>query len=130
MNQFPKKEKLCSQKEISSLFSEGKRFLVYPFSVSYRLIPYSINPIIKVLIISGKKYHKRAVARNRIKRLIREAYRLNKTEISNFCAENKYELHISISYIDKKTPDFKTVNSNINIILDRLITNLNNSNNK
>ncbi len=130
MNQFPKKEKLCSQKEISSLFYEGKRFLVYPFSVSYRLIPNSINPIIKVLIISGKKYHKRAVARNRIKRLIREAYRLNKTEISNFCAENKYELHISISYIDKKTPDYKTVNSNINIILDRLITNLNNSNNK
>lgn len=130
MNQFPKKEKLCSQKEISSLFSEGKRFLVYPFSVSYRLIPNSINPIIKVLIISGKKYHKRAVARNRIKRLIREAYRVNKTEISNFCAENKHELHISISYIDKKTPDYKTVNSNINIILDRLITNLNNSNNK
>lgn len=124
MYEFPKNEKLCSKIEISELFNNSKGFLNYPFSIRYRLIKNTSNPIVKVLITSPKKYNKTAIRRNRIKRLIRESYRLNKEEILNYSRVNKLELHIFISYIDKELPNYKFVSNTINIILDRIINDL------
>ena len=74
---FGRKEKLKSRKQIDELFLQGKSFSVYPLRVTYRFIS-SDTPGVQVGVTAGKKYFKRAVDRNRMKRLMREAYRLQK----------------------------------------------------
>ncbi|HEX8328537.1 MAG TPA: ribonuclease P protein component [Hymenobacter sp.] len=76
---FPKEEHLCRKKLIEELFGkQGSSFGVYPLRVVWvkTEAPTAAPP--QVLISVSKRTFKRAVDRNRIKRLIREAYRLNK----------------------------------------------------
>ena len=76
---FPKEEHLCRKKLIDELFGkQGSSFGVYPLRIVWikSAAPTTAPP--QVLISVSKRTFKRAVDRNRIKRLIREAYRLNK----------------------------------------------------
>ena len=76
---FPKEEHLCRKKLIEELFGkQGSSFGVYPLRLVWvaSAAPTAVPP--QVLISVSKRTFKRAVDRNRIKRLIREAYRLNK----------------------------------------------------
>lgn len=76
---FPKEEHLCRKKLIEELFSkQSSSFGVYPLRIVWikAAAPTSAPP--QVLISVSKRTFKRAVDRNRLKRLIREAYRLNK----------------------------------------------------
>ena len=76
---FKKGEKLCGVKTISDLFSGGKPINLPPLRVIYRVMPEdpSLEPV-RVLISVPKRYFRKAVDRNLIKRRIREAYRKNK----------------------------------------------------
>jgi ribonuclease P protein component len=78
-NTFRKLERISAQREIDLLFSEGASFTAYPLRVIYlRKQPFS-GVRSAILISVPKKRLKRAVHRNRIKRLVRESYRLNKS---------------------------------------------------
>jgi len=76
---FTKGEKLCGVKTISELFSEGRPLNLPPHKIIYRVTPEdpSLEPV-RVLISVPKRYFRKAVDRNLIKRRIREAYRQNK----------------------------------------------------
>jgi ribonuclease P protein component len=80
---FPKSEKLVSKKAIDLLFKEGNHYFKFPFKVIYDTAATSSTLIHspKILISVSKKYFKHAHDRNRLKRLIREAYRLQKPAI-------------------------------------------------
>ena len=75
-----KSERLCSKRLTELLFSGGSRSLsAYPLRVVYRPMPEGEEKDCAVILVSVSKRHfKRAVLRNRVKRQIREAYRLNK----------------------------------------------------
>ncbi len=80
---LPKEERLYLRKDIGELFSGGKVLFTPPFKCVYRVIdaPQAVSErgiVIRFMVSVGKRYHKRAVRRNRVKRLIREAFRLNK----------------------------------------------------
>ncbi|MBD2768710.1 ribonuclease P protein component [Hymenobacter sp. BT664] len=76
---FPKEEHLCRKKLIEELFSkQGSSFGVYPLRIVWVASPAPTAAPPQVLISVSKRTFKRAVDRNRLKRLIREAYRLNK----------------------------------------------------
>ena len=80
---FPKEEHLCRKKLIEDLFSkQSSSFGVYPLRIVWikAAAPTSAPP--QVLISVSKRTFKRAVDRNRLKRLIREAYRLNKYRLT------------------------------------------------
>ncbi len=80
MTTFSKSERISSQKEIDLLFEQGTSFLVYPLRIVLLSIPKPLDTAVPVSILVSvpKRKFKRAVHRNRIKRLIREAYRTNK----------------------------------------------------
>jgi len=76
---FTKGEKLCGVRAINDLFSGGRPLNLPPLKIIYRVIPEdpSLTPV-RVLISVPKRYFRKAVDRNLIKRRIREAYRQNK----------------------------------------------------
>ncbi len=76
---YPKEEKLKSKKIIDALFIEGRSVKSFPLRLVFKK---TILPIDTITIQAGvsvsKRNFKRAVSRNRIKRLMRESYRLHK----------------------------------------------------
>ncbi|MFT6210082.1 MAG: ribonuclease P protein component [Bacteroidia bacterium] len=116
---FGKKEKLCSKLAIDALFKSGKSFKEYPIRVLYMPLEES-DTTAKLLITVPKKRFKKAVSRNKIKRLIRETYRLNKPEIiENFQAQGKY-FALAFVYIGNNTPLYGDLNETMKRILAKL----------
>jgi len=77
--------------------------------------------------VSAKNF-KRAVDRNRIKRLTREAYRLQKKQLHDTLKQKKVQLNIFFIYTSKELPLFDLVKEKVNVILNKLIKMLNESN--
>lgn len=102
---FSKKDKLKSKTDIDLLFSKGSSVKKYPIRIIYYLEE-SDQTIKKVGVSVSKRHFKKAVDRNRIKRLLREAYRLNQQLIP--CPENK-KLILMILYQNHKKPNFHLV---------------------
>lgn len=75
---FNKQEKLKSKKLIQQLFTNGNQITVFPLRLMYLEIEHNSNYPIQTGVTVSKKKFARAVDRNRIKRLMRETYRLNK----------------------------------------------------
>jgi ribonuclease P protein component len=88
-NSFGKVERIKSKKVISALFDrnspDNNSFLVYPFKVifSSETIDPSASFLPQVLISVSKRKFKNATDRNKIKRLTKEAYRLNKLSLQS-----------------------------------------------
>jgi ribonuclease P protein component len=116
---FPKSERLNSKIKIDRLFTDGKAFLVYPLRTVYFIS--SENPSgVEVLISVPKKKFKKAVHRNRIKRLIREAYRLNKNELCNVVISGNLQMQVAFVYVADKELNFHELNDKMKQILDQL----------
>jgi ribonuclease P protein component len=80
---FRKEEKLSKEIWIQELFNRGSSFHLYPFRILFLPHPDQQSNANQILISVSKRNFKRAVDRNTIKRRIREAYRLNKHQISD-----------------------------------------------
>lgn len=102
MYTFGKQERLCSKKAIDALFQSGQRLMVFPFSVHWMLCPAGELPDgvpTLVLIATSKKKFKHAVDRNRVKRLTRECYRLQKEGLYSFLRGKDVALLLAVNYI-------------------------------
>jgi len=119
MNQnYPTIEKLKSKKLLDALFSSGKKINGFPIKLVYKPLDFEDDCLIKVGVSVPKRNFKKAVDRNRIKRLMREAYRLNKHIIHN---ENSKKYVCMFLYIGKEKPSFEELNTKINKLLVKFI---------
>ena len=115
---FSKKEKLKSQKLIEHLFSQGKTVVAYPLRLVYIETTFGDDVRAKVGVSVSKRHFKHAVNRNRIKRLMREGYRLNKGDYFN---NSSTQYALMILYIGKDGTDFETINSKMRLLFDKFI---------
>lgn len=115
---YQKKERLKNQKLIEKLFLEGKSISVFPLRMIYIQFDFEDKSKLKTGVSVSKRNFKKAVDRNRIKRLLREAYRLNKPEYFNNITTS-YAL--MILYIGKDATDFDTVNSKLKLLFSTFI---------
>jgi len=114
---FPRSQRLKSNKAIGRLFDRNSKdcftVLVYPYrAVVYREALTS-EGFPEVLVSVPKRNFKKAVSRNRIKRLTREAYRLQKIVFP--C-----KMYIAFLFVGKELPEFGQVKRALGTILDKL----------
>jgi len=114
---FSKKQKLKGQKLIDKLFAEGGSVSAFPL----RLVYLHTGKSNQVGVSVSKKNFKNAVDRNRIKRLLREAYRCNKKMLID---NNLSGYAFMILYLGKDIPDYKLVNSKTKTLLAKFLDSL------
>jgi len=106
---FSKQERLCSETRITELFQNGESFMSYPVRVVFLASKAVEKPRIQVLMSVPKKKLKHAVDRNRVKRLLREAYRLNKHPLWAQVVESGFSLEIAFIWIPSEVLDYAKV---------------------
>jgi ribonuclease P protein component len=120
---LPKKQKLKSRKDIDALFAGGKGFSVFPVRVTYLLLEGEAGA--QMGVGASKRNFKKAVERNRIKRLLREAYRLQKGALLEVVEQKNKKLIVFFTYTDKILPTFAIVKEAVAKGLARLEQKLN-----
>jgi len=117
-SKFPKKEKLKSESLIREIFEEGKSISSYPLKLIYLEIKVPVKTKIQCGVTVPKRNFKSAVKRNRIKRLLRESYRLNKEQIFNNIEGSFAFLFL---YLGKEMPQYEEVEINMRVILQKFL---------
>lgn len=123
-NGLGKQERVHLKEEINALFGGKKGFVSYPIRVVYALVP-SESSGVKILVSVPKRLHKRAVARNRIKRLYRESYRTNKHALQEVVREvQKGSLLVGFVYLSEEVCTYSQALKSTQAALDKLIKRL------
>jgi ribonuclease P protein component len=121
---FSKSQHLCGETTISQLFREGKAFLVFPLRVVYRVekrVEGDKRATVRVLTSVPKKQFKHAVDRNRFKRLIREAYRLQQHELNVALEAKGLVMDVAFTAVHNQLPEFDFLKGRMAKILLKLV---------
>ncbi len=113
-NTYPKSEKLKSQKSIELLFASGKKIYKFPFTLIF-IHENHTDSLVKFGVSVSKRNFKKAVERNRIKRLMRECYRLNKALLY---PKINSSTSIMIIYNHKEIMTFKEMEKRYKMLID------------
>ncbi len=122
---FTKKERLCSKKLTEKLFKKSQAFFEYPFKVVYFITDstesLASDAPAQVLFTASKRNLKKAVARNRAKRIMREAFRKNKTVLYENLEKAAKKIVVGFIYNAPQTPEYQRTEQKIIFIINRLI---------
>ncbi len=117
---FKKGEKLKSSQLIDLLFTQGKRLSVYPILLTYLQTEHPSDYRIQAGFSVPKKRFKKAVDRNRIKRQLREAYRLEKNNLQIINKEGDTKKYILMFvYISNEKLDYTVLSESMQKILNK-----------
>lgn len=119
---FRKSERLCSKRQIDALFSgRGKSLSSYPLRAVFMPLPVDCGlPPVSVLISVSKRHFKHAVARNRVKRQIREAYRKNKHILNNVLESSDIRVNVAFLWLADRIYSSEDVESSLKRLLYRI----------
>ncbi len=117
---FKKEERLSSRKVIATLYESGKSFNSKCFRIIWLKHEGADTFPAQVLISVSKRNFKRAVDRNRIKRLIREAYRKNKHSFYEALTLKNKKIVFAFSYLAKEELSYAEIESKLIVTLQRL----------
>lgn len=119
---FPKIERLTLRKDIERLFENGRAFMAYPLRIVYVSGTAQDTAVSGMSVLVGvpKKRIRHATLRNRIKRLIREAYRLNKGDLPHVCRQSGKYVHVGFMYIGNEVCTYADVEKGVKKALHHL----------
>lgn len=116
---FPRKSRLYLKRDLDSLFKTKRLIRTFPFITYVASKPFESVPV-RMAVSVPKKRLKRAVDRNRVKRLVREAFRLHAPRFWPEGADCPETMHLLFVYQGAKLPDYDTVSDKIILTLQRL----------
>ncbi len=117
-----KQERLKSKKLLTQLFEGGNSLTQFPLRLIYLKVEHASNYPVQVAFSVPKRKFKRAVDRNRIKRLMRESYRQHK-HILYHNLEDKYIL--MCIYIDEKEHKYVDIKEKMILLLKKFVKKIN-----
>ncbi|MFC2086301.1 ribonuclease P protein component [Bacteroidota bacterium] len=118
---FKKHERLKSKKTIELLFKHGNILLEFPVKAVWIKTTLSEkDTFLQVAFSVPKRLFKKAVDRNRIKRLLRESYRLQKTPLISSLQKENTQVAVMFVYLSDNLTSFKSIERKIIVILNRL----------
>ena len=127
-----KSERLTSQLIIEKLFAGGNASMAaFPLRIVFMQMKkqggedVKDEPLVSILVSVPKKRFRHAVDRNRMKRLVREAYRLNKHILWDALEGKDYRLALAFVCITDTLPSFYAVNKSMKKALTRIAERLN-----
>ena len=119
-----KQERICSRSLTEQLFNSGKAhsMVAFPLRIVYMGMERTDGtPQASILVSVSKRYFKRAVKRNRVKRQVREAYRKNKyILLDQLAAHPETRLAIAFIWLDNKLHDTAHVEKKMQQLLQRI----------
>jgi len=96
---LPKYERICKENDIQALFDKGVGVSVYPFRVIFLFHRDESRPVtVRILVSVSKKRFHHAFKRNRVKRLMREAWRKNKAPLYEICQRDNISADVALVY--------------------------------
>ena len=139
MYTFKKNERLGNHRLQSLLFEQGKAFFQYPFRVQYLFLTKKRNEDhlsiekqhppgavfyfpAKCLVSVSKRQMKKAVQRNRAKRLVREAYRKNKNTFYTFLERERCNAMVAFVYTADKILSYNEIQEAVSQSIKKLET--------
>lgn len=112
--------KLKSRKLIGELFASGKSFSVYPIRISW--LPENKHFPLQAGVGVSKRNFSKATDRNRIKRLLRECWRLQKNDLEQQLISSEKSLSLFINYSGKEMPTLDVLMVAVKKGIDKLET--------
>lgn len=119
---LPAASRIKSKKVMDRLFEKGTGLWQSPFRMVFTTIPYNEEQPVRMAVSAPKRKMKKAVDRNRMKRLMREAFRLNKQPILDYCRQQQIGLAILFISQCNTQVSFRKTEDKIIILLRRLTT--------
>lgn len=120
---FGKEYKLCSKKNIDTLFAEGRKLRQFPFSMVVNSAEHHTPPF-KILIVVPKKNIRKAHDRNYLKRCVRESIRKNKHILESALNEMNKKINFAFIYTQREISDFHQLEKSTEKALKKLILEL------
>lgn len=116
---FSKKERLTGDIRVKRLFTEGSSFLVYPLKVVF--LPDEPREIsLQALFSVPKRRFKRANKRNLLKRRMREAFRLHKSQLSETLEAKSKTINVAFTYVANEPIAYPVIERKMIEALDAL----------
>lgn len=122
MSTFRREERLKSEIIIRELFKKGQSFGQYPLRLIWLPIEEQQGnfPVLFAVSVPKRKFPK-AVHRNQLKRLIREAYRLQKGDLYEVLAKEGEHYAFMVLYVAKELKPYTEVESAMRKMLKRFL---------
>lgn len=117
---FPREEKLKSRKMIGKIFTNGFVVKSYPIRIQFAFHELTNLPRCQVGVSVSKRNFKSAVDRNRIKRQLREIYRLNKSEFVAKLETSDKHIAMMVIYTSNEKLDFDQMERRVQKAIDAI----------
>jgi len=114
---------------IEHLFSKGKAISVFPLKLLYVQVDDAEHGL-KAGVTTSSRNFRKAVQRNRVKRILRESYRLQKPALQQWLTNQEKSLAVFFIYTGKELPEFNEVHEKMGLVLQKLLDILKRQTNK
>lgn len=119
---FRKEERLCSQKIIAGLFEPGFFVTKNPIRINTCFVELPVKSVsAQVMFVVGKKRFKSAVVRNRIRRMLKEMYRLEKHRLYGALLKANRTLALAVIFTGQEMKDYQSIKTSFGKALDAVI---------
>ena len=120
LNTLHKAERLNRKKVIEKMFAGGSRsFSLFPLRVVWMPVE-DLGAPVSILVSVSKRRFKRAVKRNRVKRRVREAYRLNKQPLQEVVEQTGCPVAVAFIYLSDRIAGSDVIAARMRTALQRI----------